>query len=87
MKTTMEWKLRMGSREDLKAKLSKCKKHQKQFAHKVNLQQGNSGAQKSFVALYEQTFGTIPGTYYMDHVMDQFKMVTDSYDGFATTKG
>ena len=62
MKTTMEWKLRMGSMEDLKAKLSKCKKHQKQFAQKVNLQQGNSGAQRNFLALYEQAFGTIPGT-------------------------
>ena len=77
MKTTMEWKLRMGSKEDLKAKFSKCRKQQKQFAQKVNLQQGNSGAQKSFVALYEHAFGTIPGTFYMDHVMDQFKMVTD----------
>ena len=30
-----------------------------------------------YIYIYEQTFGTIPGTYYMDHVMDQFKMVTD----------
>ena len=77
MKTTMEWKLRMGSKEDLKAKLSTCRQHQKQFAQKVRLQQGNSGVYKSFVALYEQTFGRIPGTYYMDRVMDQFKMVID----------
>ena len=67
----------MGSAEDLNAKLAKCRQQQKQFAQEIHLQQGNSSANKNFLALYEQTFGKIPGTFYMDHVMDQFKMVTD----------
>ena len=67
----------MGSAEDLNGELAKCKQQQKQFAQKIRLQQGDSSANKSFLALYEHTFGKIPGTFYMDHVMDQFEMATD----------
>ena len=76
MKRIMEWKLRMGSAQDFKGKLSR--KQQDPNAQDP-MPTWHPTTYENFVAKYKNTFGKTPGIFFMDHARDHFKIVVNRH--------